>query len=1662
MIFVIFVPFSSALVTETQFSNGTSSYLHTFSGQGDGLAGEISIPNGAIVSDAGFTLTGTSSSQSYTNMTTDANFGGEGTNSWQSPYPPNVGYAYRTSLEAKDDSLQLRDTKTNSQRTFSKLGDLSSAGSSHQNTSGQFVANGDQGYNALTLRKSDISLDSTSTWNYPGPVISQEDDYHVIHWSSSSVSSVPTVKRFNQSTGDLEGNVNWNYGTCTSQVTNYIYDATSGGEGVLWTVSYNYGYLAKWELNTQKTQWVCQDYWMISTSFDIAGVDIDEQTGKMYLYAYENLYPNYNRYLYEVNPTSVGLNINGSWLLGSSSDFSGTATGLVVDLPRVIAGTRSGSTSYHYHYRFEGLLLERQAVQPFSNLPHYGMDIVEDGTIGFTCYSGGSCSSLARKIIQYGDGSISDLRTPTSSASVVISPNQVTSIQFNALKFTGMLGYQSSQSSIEIALSNDGGATWISAEVGDTVSFSAYGTQFQWKAWLNGTNTETPVLDFVSIEYTSSYYSSGYFYCRFGTYNANSMPVAATINYNATVPSGSNLKVEIRQGSTSSTSSNILSFSSGQTRSITLSSGYLYLYVTFTRGTSPPSTPVLYDLNLTFVQDAPTDVKIDIGDDNVFEWEYTDTLLGTTVASGQELIDGLNEQIEGTGQGMNNISVVLTSETAGILSLDEFFVTYSMNTLNLDIIFNKSEILHQRNANYEVVTRHIIGDNANSIRKASLQIKATPLSSSPTLEWDAVQGFLTPNDPSAWIDTTNTHSYVVENNGMLEIHWQFDVTTNFPEQTNVKFVSSCTDDSDANGGEGYSPALLTSADSLSVNHTFGLGWMQLVDESGSVVRDDVQSGEWVAAGETLTFTGAMWYLNTEDTPRDSAFDVRISQDGYLCSTCRDTSNMNGMFHINVDMPQSDIPEGVTFELQTYNERDPNWVLFPNEDWQRFVYVDGTPPQALSVSPLEDAYEAASVTQPVSINIMDEVGNPHSLTLNYWVEADHDLNLNGEPDDEEYVNKSVYNSTDASSKTFTTYIDHSRNPNMGRVSYYWSGGDRAGNELYHLATIDGETFSYEKGPGYLRDDATFRTRKDSTAEFTGLDWNNHVDGQAVYAGQTQQITLGLIDANTAIDFEYVSLVFDFEGPNPLTDRQVISYSGFTNTFTSESDYIHLQSNTRMVESISSTGLPLILLNFEFIFDWSWPDEDISDLVLMYKERGSEYPTQHIIVNHTFFVENDIVLSPSDFEVLDISEPRLGPVADGSRIRNDDRLEFSGRVVYENSNVPISKDESIVVEVFDGQHIWSDGSLSEDGDYSIEVPLSSASALINSPTRTCLISIKDIPGTGQDMTGQSISTTLRLVVDSTAPRVLTRTAPVNLIDISSISDLSQVAVSFNGTEDADLTGSEQVVHWVMKDSSRTVTIGAGESILGRQQSGQDVSWTGTVDLTNGGTLSFREGDWVGFYLTGWDAAGNEFPEISNSEASPIPEFASVDTDFERQWVRLGATGPELTVIGLNLDDDHVSPGQKVKIEALVSNSGGSTSAQFRVAFYEGEATEPFDVSTLNSIQSGEILTVSTTWSARENIDRIRVVVDPDDLIIEVNNENNGAEHAVSVVYGSYLGWLDSPREQPLVWLFVIISLVTLVAIGVTASRTAVTFDEDHLMDDDWEEDDEYDEFDEYDED
>ena len=48
--------------------------------------------------------------------------------------------------------------------------------------------------------------------------------------------------------------------------------------------------------------------------------------------------------------------------------------------------------------------------------------------------------------------------------------------------------------------------------------------------------------------------------------------------------------------------------------------------------------------------------------------------------------------------------------------------------------------------------------------------------------------------------------------------------------------------------------------------------------------------------------------------------------------------------------------------------------------------------------------------------------------------------------------------------------------MGRVSYFWSGGDQAGNPLFYEVTgLDDEILQLEGEHGFNYDDATFRTK-----------------------------------------------------------------------------------------------------------------------------------------------------------------------------------------------------------------------------------------------------------------------------------------------------------------------------------------------------------------------------------------------------------------------------------------------------------------------------------------------------------------------------------------------------------------------------------------------------------
>ena len=74
-----------------------------------------------------------------------------------------------------------------------------------------------------------------------------------------------------------------------------------------------------------------------------------------------------------------------------------------------------------------------------------------------------------------------------------------------------------------------------------------------------------------------------------------------------------------------------------------------------------------------------------------------------------------------------------------------------------------------------------------------------------------------------------------------------------------------------------------------------------------------------------------------------------------------------------------------------------------------------------------------------------------------------------------------------------------------------------------------------------------------------------------------------------------------------------------------------------------------------------------------------------------------------------------------------------------------------------------------------------------------------------------------------------------------------------------------------------------------------------------------------------------------------------------------------------------------------------------------------------------------------------VDYENYIVEVNDNDNSAQHSIDVAYGKYLGWFDSPRENPLTWIFIILSIITLIVVGTIASRTSVDYSKGALQDD-----------------
>ena len=772
------LPYATA-ATETQFADGSSTFTHVFSQAGNAATQGVTLPYGAEVSDVEFEIEGSSSTQSWFNRTTDADFGGQGTtgsSQWGWSINQNGwNYGYRQNVKVDNDELQLRPTEETNYWTMSNANQMTSSTGGSMNTTGQYFSTAEAGYSGM----GDTSTTSLSggTWTYMGPVVKQGDEIHVVRYGSVGSYGgyqLSAINRYNATTGASIGTVTIQYNNCSSNNVYYVTDATSDGDGTVWMTSFysstTYGSITKWSVtystNAQGqiiSTYRCENSW---TVLDVGGISIDPETNKMYVVQRVRLSNQYSIDLWEVSRSNPNI-ATQTWSLGVISP-SGSQTnlnsyarpaGLDVQMPRITVNVYC--YYYAYTYYCDGDRVSWMNVyHQRTNWPElqgefgssYAIMGIEDidGELATTCMYGSITSycpsaTTMRKIKMRGDGSADWIGTPTANSATITSSMQSVARSVSEISIGATITWEPTGTSIDFEVTNDGGTTWKRANsAGQTITFTNAGNQLGWRAWLNGTASAAPLLDTVGLTYEATYASSGQW--RSYRYSSTATPDAAAVWWNASTPGGSSVDIYFRTSSSCSSGTRVNIPSSGSVISLsTVALTYLSICIDLDAGTSNQYTPILYDLNIAIYENAPHDVKIDIYDTDSstpvsctipeYEWEYEGTLLGTTTArsssGSNDLENAFNCIVPQTGSGTEIVGVKVYSAAAGKVKIKSMSIEYTMVTVNLDINFDENMVLHERGDPYEIVTRHVIGDEALGITDAELTFLASPNGDAP-------------------------------------------------------------------------------------------------------------------------------------------------------------------------------------------------------------------------------------------------------------------------------------------------------------------------------------------------------------------------------------------------------------------------------------------------------------------------------------------------------------------------------------------------------------------------------------------------------------------------------------------------------------------------------------------------------------------------------------------------------------------------------------------------------------------------------------------------------------------------------------------------------------------------------------------------------------------
>ena len=561
--------------------------------------------------------------------------------------------------------------------------------------------------------------------------------------------------------------------------------------------------------------------------------------------------------------------------------------------------------------------------------------------------------------------------------------------------------------------------------------------------------------------------------------------------------------------------------------------------------------------------------------------------------------------------GTATVPITVHANSGGGLSFSSLSVTTSPGYATSATLVGNPIGLYPNGEIYEVVSTHTVSSlTGSSFQQASLIFESQ--TGIIELSYSDLNGFTEVQNADSYI--TLQASSATDISEGKEITWRFTVNNVWEDTQVVRIYAGQTA---ANGINGLPDAIiLAPVGGNAVENDAGVTSFSVLNEEGVVQDlDDGNSNRYVR----MTGSVRLEALNVAPDPL-SYFTVveerSINSSGEepvfeWTEIANQTGTIGGNFDWTMDLGPTTAGEHYyRFRMTGYEGGD---TVCPGSEYRPDdacaipfnLTIDQFAPELVSVKVLngqvdpnyesnwrslvDDTWVIPSNNQYIKVGVTDFQDLPATLDLHYWVEYQHDLNLDGVADESEYAMVSLTGDGEYPTANYTgNYNDlanQEKDP-VGRVSMFLEGYDLAGN------AIDGGSY------GIFNDEVTYASMPSKSPEILKFniensagrpllnsnhpsyegDWN-----QTMYAGNEYHLIVEAEDRNGWRDIDYIQV-------DLTNDRDDLTLYYFPRNETAWTDSPHI---TIVPDGEDSDGPQLLRMDGDYLVN-PFTDEFYLDL------------------------------------------------------------------------------------------------------------------------------------------------------------------------------------------------------------------------------------------------------------------------------------------------------------------------------------------------------------------------------------------------------------------------------------------------------------------------------------